>query len=88
MIDVGFVISKEEDLALGSGTRLDHSRAFVYQSFITVRKDREISDIDIRRQQRVLPRELYTFSICYYSKSKVCFKVVKVLPDTLPQFTS
>ena len=26
--DVGFVIS-EVDLALGSGTRLDHSRAFV-----------------------------------------------------------
>ena len=27
--DVRFVISKEKDLALGSGTRLDHSRAFV-----------------------------------------------------------
>ena len=25
---VGFVISKEEGLALGPGTRLDHSRAF------------------------------------------------------------
>ena len=33
---VGFVIS--EDLAWGPGTRLDHSRAFVYQSFIKVKK--------------------------------------------------
>ena len=36
----------------------------------------------------VLARELYTFSIGYYSKSKECLKVVKVLPDPLPQFTS
>ena len=35
----------------------------------------------------VLVRELYTFSIGYYSKSKECLKVVKVLPDPLPQFT-
>jgi len=33
---VGFVISEEEDLTLGPGTRLDHSRAIVQQSFITV----------------------------------------------------
>ena len=31
------VISKE-DLALGPGTNFDHSRAFVYQSFIKVKK--------------------------------------------------
>ena len=35
----------------------------------------------------VLARELYTFSIGYYSKSKECLKVVKVLPDPLLQFT-
>ena len=35
----------------------------------------------------VLARELYTFSIGYYSKSKECLKFVKVLPDPLPQFT-
>ena len=29
MNGVGFVISKEEDLTLGPGTRLDHSRAFI-----------------------------------------------------------
>ena len=38
---VKFVISKEEDLISGPGTRLDHSRAFVEQSFIKVKKDRE-----------------------------------------------
>ena len=47
--DVGFLISKE-DLVSGPGTRLDHSRAFVQQSFIKVRKGTEkASDIDIRR---------------------------------------
>ena len=40
----------EEDLASGPGTRLDHSRAFMYQSFIKVKKGTEkASDIDIRR---------------------------------------
>ena len=36
MKDVRFVISKEENLASGPGTRLDHSRAFVQPSFIEV----------------------------------------------------
>ena len=35
----------------------------------------------------VLARELYTFSIGYYSKSKECLNVVKVLPDPCPEFT-
>ena len=48
--NVGLVISKEEDLALGPGTRLDQSRAFVLQSFVKVWKGAEkASDIDIRR---------------------------------------
>ena len=43
------MISKEEDLTLGPGTRLDHSRALVWQSFIKVKKGEErASDIDIR----------------------------------------
>ena len=55
MNDVGFVISKE-DLALGPGTRLDHSRAFVYQRFIKVRKGIEkASDIDIRSGMESVP---------------------------------
>ena len=54
--NVGFVISKEEDLASGPGTRLDHSRAFVLQSFVKVWKGAEkASDIDIRRGWRVPP---------------------------------
>jgi len=35
----------------------------------------------------VLARELYTFSISYYSKSKECLNVVKVLPDPCLEFT-
>ena len=35
---VRFMISKKEDLASGSRTRLDHSRAFVQQCFIQVWK--------------------------------------------------
>ena len=35
----------------------------------------------------VLARVLYTFSVGYYSKSKECLKVVKVLTDPLPQNT-
>ena len=35
----------------------------------------------------ILARELHIFSIGYYSKSKECLKVVRVLPDPLPQYT-
>ena len=49
--NIGFVISKEEDLVSGSGTRLDHSRAFVQQSFVQVRKGTgKASDTDIRKR--------------------------------------
>ena len=78
--EVRFVIS-EEDLALGPGTRLVNSRVFVYQSFIKVKKGTEdASGIDIRRGMEsapwlVLGRELYTFSVGYYSKPKECLKV-------------
>ena len=48
--DVSFVISEEGNLASGPGTSLDHSRAFVQQSFIKVCKVIEkASDTDIRR---------------------------------------
>ena len=58
-----------------------------------VRKGTEkASDIDIRREMEsaplhplpVLARELYTFKISYYNKSK---EFVKTLPDPLPQVT-
>ena len=37
---VGFMTSKE-DLALGSGTRLDYAELLCGRIFITVKKDRE-----------------------------------------------
>ena len=64
---VRFVICEEQDLALRPGTRLDHSRAFVQQSFIKVRKGTEkVSDVDSEGGRRaslslVLARELNTF---------------------------
>ena len=63
--EVGFVIS-EEDLALGPGTRLDHSRALVKQSFIKVKKgQRKLLTQTSEGGWRVPPlpvlaRELYT----------------------------
>ena len=52
---VRFLISKE-DSASGPGTRLDHSRAFVLQNFIKVRKETEkVSDIDIRKGMESCP---------------------------------
>ena len=53
---VGFMVSEEEDLASGPGTSLDHSRAFVLQSFIKVWKGtEEATDIDIRRGMENAP---------------------------------
>ena len=51
MNGVGIKISKEEDLASGSGTRLDHSKLLCGRSFITEKKDKKASDIDIRAQR-------------------------------------
>ena len=62
------------------------------QSFIKVRKGTEkASDIDIRRGTESAPipslsKEIIYFLIAYYNKSKECLKVVKVLPDPIPQF--
>ena len=54
---VGYVISKEGDLASGPRTRLDHSRAFVQLSFIKVRQGTDKAyDIDIRRGMESAPR--------------------------------
>ena len=53
--------------ALGPGTSLDHSRAFVKQSFIKVRKGtKKASDIDSRKGTENAPlasviKALYTF---------------------------
>ena len=66
MNDVRFVISKE-DLASGPGTRFDHSKAFVYQTLIKVKKgQRKLLTETSEGGQRVYPllvlaRELYSF---------------------------
>ena len=88
MNGAGFEISKE-DLALGPGTRLDHSRAFVKQSFIKVKKGQrklltQTQKGGGERPSLVLARELYAFLTGYYSKSKECLRVVKILLDPLP----
>ena len=92
MNDVGFVISEKEILASGPGTRLDHSGLLCGRSFITVKRDGKTSDIDIKRGWRVphslvFSKGITYFLISYYNKSKECLKVVKILPDPLPQFT-
>ena len=57
------MISEEEDLTSGSGTRLDHSRALAQQSFIKVRKGTEkASDMDIRRGPEQAPHPLASVS--------------------------
>ena len=62
---VGFLIS-EDDLALGPGTELDHSRAFVLQSFMKVRKGtEEASDIDIRRGVESAPLASLSKGVIY-----------------------
>ena len=63
--NVRFIFSKEDDIGSGSGTRLDHSRAFVEQSFINVRKGTErTSDLDIRR--RVTHSLVFSKGVVYF----------------------
>ena len=65
--NVRFVIS-QEDLASRPGTRLDHSRAFVEQSFIKIRKGTEkASDIDIRRRTESAPLARVSKGVIYFS---------------------
>ena len=78
-------------MASGPGTRLDHSRAFVWQSLLKRKRREKASDRDLRRGQREPPaslaRQLDTFSLDYYSKSKERPRVVRVLLDPLPKHT-
>ena len=68
---VRFLISKE-DSASGPGTRLDHSRAFVLQNFIKVRKGAEKAyDIDIRRGTE-------NASLTSVSKGVIYFNVITI----------
>ena len=81
-----------EDIASGPETRLDHSGLLCGRSFITVKRTENTFDIDIRRGWRVPHSLVFSegiiyFLICYYGESKECLKLVKILPDPLPQFT-
>ena len=59
------------------------------QSLLKYKRDRETSDIDIRRGQKEYPLAslsngtIYS-QISYYSESKECLEVVKTSPDLLP----
>ena len=90
--DAGYVIS-EEDLASGPRPGLITQELLCSRVLLKWKRDRESF---WHRHQKgggecphplVLAVELYTFSIAYYSKSKESLKVVKVLPDPLPQYT-
>ena len=64
------MISKQEDLASGSGTKFQTLRTSCGRKFITLKKTEKASDIHIRRGMESAPslvpaRELYTFSIDY-----------------------
>ena len=61
--DVGFMMSEEEDLALGPETRLDHSGLLVAEVYLHWKETEKASDTDIRLEESdpVLAKELYTF---------------------------
>ena len=58
MNSVGFMISKEEDSALGPGTRLDHSRAFVWQSLKYKKGTEKLLTQTSEGRQRVPPTSI------------------------------
>ena len=66
MNGVRFVISKEENLALGSGTRLDYSELLCGRSFITVKGTEKASDVDIRRGMESAPLGNLSKGVIYF----------------------
>ena len=67
VIDYGFLISKQQDLALGPETRLDHSRSFVYQSFIKVKKgQKKLLTETSEKGQRVSPFASVSKGVIYF----------------------
>ena len=67
MNSVGVVIF-EIDFTSGPGAGLDHPTAFVYQSFIKVRKgtEKEASNIDIRRGIESAPLASLSQGVMYF----------------------
>ena len=65
--NVGFVISEEDLASMGPGIRLDHSRAFVVQSFIKVKKgQRKLLTYTSERGQRVPPLASLSKGVIYF----------------------
>ena len=65
MNGIGFMIS-EEDLALGSRTRLDYSELLCGRSFITVKGTEKTSDVDIRREIESAPLTNLSKGVIYF----------------------
>ena len=73
----------------GPDTRLDGLELLCNRVLLKYKRDREASDIDIRRGQKEEPFASVSdgviyFLISYYSESKECLEVVKTLLDPLP----
>ena len=84
----GFLASRGE-FSLGSETRLARSELLCNKVLLKYKRDRESSDIDIRRGQKEYPlasvsNGVIYLLISYYNESKEYLEVVKVLLDPLP----
>ena len=84
----GFLASRGEKFNPGPETRLDHSE-LLYNKVLLKYKREKASDIDIRRGMESAPftsvsKGIIYFLVSYYSESKECLEVVKILLDPLP----
>ena len=62
----GFMICEDEDLASGSGTRLDYSKLLCGKSFITVKGTEKTSDVDIRHGMGNAPLTSLSKGVMYF----------------------
>ena len=61
----GFLASRGEEFNLGPETRLDHSELLCNQVLLKYKRDREASDIDIRRGQKERPLASFQQEVIY-----------------------
>ena len=86
---LGFLAFREEEFNLGPEMRLDCSELLCNKILLKYKRDRETSDIDIRRGQKEYPlasvsNGVMYLLIIYYNESKQCLEIVKILLDPLP----
>ena len=84
--------SRGEEFNPGPETRLGRSELLCNRVLAKYKRDREASDIDIRRGQKEYPlasvsNEVIYLLITYYNDSITFLKFVKILQDPLPKFT-